>query len=248
MKKVLSLLFVALLAMSAWADTVVTVDFSQQNFGDQQQIHELNIDGVILGFDKGTNSNNPPKYFDTGASIRLYGGNTMKVVAEQNIKKIDFTFGSGDGDNNILCDVGNYNKAGKQWTIGSSDPSKQVMFTIEGSSGHRRVHQLVITIEDANPVTDLVPPVFHPEDGTTFTNSLEVSITCPTQLTVRLTGQPIITTPPRSTSTRPRPSLPLPRRAVSIPMQPMRPIPRLSRPSRLPCSRLQPAVSMTASR
>ena len=181
MKKVLSLLFVALLAMSAWADTVVTVDFSQQNFGDQQQIHELNIDGVILGFDKGTNSNNPPTYFDTGASIRLYGGNTMKVVAEQNIKKIDFTFGSGDGDNNILCDVGNYNKAGKQWTIGSSDPSKQVMFTIEGSSGHRRVHQLVITIEDANPVTELVPPVFHPEDGTTFTNSLEVSITCPTQ-------------------------------------------------------------------
>ena len=64
MKKVLSLLFVALLAMSAWADTVVTVDFSQQNFGDQQQIHELNIDGVILGFDKGTNSNNPPKYFN----------------------------------------------------------------------------------------------------------------------------------------------------------------------------------------
>ncbi len=181
MKKVLSLLFVALLAMTAWADTVVTVDFSQQNFNDQQQVHELNIDGVILGFDKGSNSYNPPKYFNTGASIRLYGGNTMKVVAEQNIKKIDFTFGEGDGSNDILCDVGDYNKAGKQWTIGSSDPSKQVMFTIDGTSGHRRVHQLVITIEDANPVTELVPPVFHPEDGTTFTNSLEVTITCPTQ-------------------------------------------------------------------
>lgn len=185
MKKILSLLFVALLAMSAWADTVVTVDFSQQNFSDQQQIHELNIDGVILAFDKGTNTNNPPKYYNTGASIRLYGGNSMKVVAEQNIKKIDFTFGEGDGgnntSNNILCDVGSYNMAGKQWTIGSSDPSKQVMFTIEGTSGHRRVHQLVITIEDANPVTELVDPVFHPEDGTTFTNSLEVTITCATQ-------------------------------------------------------------------
>ncbi len=30
MKKFLSLLFVALLAMSAWADTVVTIDFSAQ--------------------------------------------------------------------------------------------------------------------------------------------------------------------------------------------------------------------------
>ena len=176
MKKVLSLLFVALLAMTAWADTVVTVDFSQQNLNDQQQVHELNIDGVILGFDKGTNSYNPPKYYDVGASIRLYSGNTMKVVAEQNIKKIDFTFGEGDGGNNtstdILCDVGNYNKAGKQWTIGSSDPSVQVMFTIDGTSGHRRIHQLVITLEDANPVTELLPPVFHPENGTTFTNSL----------------------------------------------------------------------------
>ncbi len=181
MKKVLSLLFVALLAMTAWADTVVTVNFSQQGYNDQQQIHELTVDGVTLTFDKGTNSNNPPKYFNTGSAIRLYGGNTMTVAADQNIKKIDFTFASGEGTNNILSDVGNYNKAGKQWTIGSSDPSTQVVFTIDGTSGHRRIQQLVITVEEANPVTELVPPVFHPEDGTTFTGSLEVTLTCSTQ-------------------------------------------------------------------
>ncbi|MBR5726585.1 MAG: chitobiase/beta-hexosaminidase C-terminal domain-containing protein [Muribaculaceae bacterium] len=180
MKKVLSLLFVALLAMSAWADVVVTVDFSQQGYNDSQQISALTVDDVVLTFDKGTNSNNPPKYFNTGTAIRLYGGNTMTVTAETNIKKIDFTFASGEGSNDILCDVGNYNKAGKQWTIGSSDPSSEVVFTIDGSSGHRRVQKLVITMEEANPVTELVPPVFNPNGGE-FTGSLEVTLTCATE-------------------------------------------------------------------
>ena len=180
MKKVLSLLFVALLAMTAWADVVVTVDFSQQGYNDSQQIHELIVDDVTLTFDKGTNSNNPPKYFNTGTAIRLYGGNTMTVTAETNIKKIDFTFASGEGNNDILCNVGNYNKAGKQWTIGSSDPANEVIFTIDGSSGHRRVQKLVITIEEANPVTELVPPVFNPNGGE-FTGSLEVTLTCATE-------------------------------------------------------------------
>ena len=180
MKKFFSLLFVALLAMSAWADTVVTLDFSDQGYSDQQQIHELVIDDVTVTFDKGTNTNNPPTYYNTGTAIRLYPGNTMTVTGEQNIKKIDFTFGSGDKDNDILCDVGSYNKAGKQWTIGSSDPSTAVVFSVDGSSGHRRFMKLVVTMEDAEPVTELLAPVFHP-DGGEFTGSLEVTLTCDTE-------------------------------------------------------------------
>lgn len=180
MKKVLSLLLVALLAMSAWADTSVTIDFSAQGYDSGQKISELTVDGVTLTFDKGTNSNNAPAYYSTGEAIRLYGGNTMTVAAEQNIKKIDFTFATGEGTNDILSDVGNYNKAGKQWTIGSSDPSTQVVFTIDGNSGHRRVQQLVVTIEDAEPLTELVPPVFNPNGGE-FTGSLEVTLSCATE-------------------------------------------------------------------
>ena len=149
MKKVLSLLFVALLVMPAWADTVVTIDFSAQNYQNEQQIHELTIDDVTVAFDKGTNTNNPPAYFNTGTAVRLYPGNTMTVTAPQNLKKIDFTFGSSDNSNNILCDVGSYNKAAKQWTIGSSDPSKSVVFSVDGTSGHRRIKQLVVTFEEA---------------------------------------------------------------------------------------------------
>ena len=182
MKKFLSLLFfVAVLAMSAWADTVVTVDFNAQGWDTGTLVTELTVDGVTLTFDKGTGGTKPTYYTNTsGGALRLYGGNTMTVSGPQNLKKIDFTFASGEGNNDILSDVGNYNKAGKQWTIGSSDPSKVVVFTIDGSTGHRRVQQLVITMEEAEPVTELVPPVFHPNGGE-FTGSLAVTLTCATQ-------------------------------------------------------------------
>ena len=180
MKKLFSLLFVALLAMSAWADTVVTVDFNAQGWESNTLVTDLKIDGVNLTFDKGEGSTKPTYYTNTsGGALRLYGGNTMTVSAPQNLKKIDFTFASGDGTNNILSDVGNYNKAGKQWTIGSSDPSTEVVFTIEGNSGHRRIEKLVITMEDAEPVTELVDPVFTPNGGE-FSGSLAVTVSCAT--------------------------------------------------------------------
>lgn len=75
--------------------------------------------------------------------------------------------------------MGNYNKANKQWTIGSSDPSTEVVFTIEGNSGHRRIEKLVITMEDAEPVTELVDPVFTPNGGE-FSGSLAVTVSCAT--------------------------------------------------------------------
>lgn len=183
MKKIVSLLFVALLALSAWADTVVTVDFNNQGWDSNTLVTELTVDDVTLTFDVGTNPNSTkPTYFSntSGGALRLYGGNTMTVTAPQNLKKIDFTFASGEGSNDILSDVGNYNKAGKQWTIGSSDPSSEVVFTIDGNSGHRRIQTLVITMEDAEPVTELVAPVFHPNGGE-FTGSLEVTLTCATE-------------------------------------------------------------------
>ena len=182
MKKLFSLLFVALLTLSAWADTVVTVDFNNQGWSSNTLVNDLTVDGVTLTFDKGTNANNKPTYYSntSGGALRLYGGNTMTVSASLNLKKIDFTFQSGEGSNDILSNVGNYNKAGKQWTIGSSDPSTEVVFTIDGSSGHRRIQTLVITMEDAEPLTELVPPVFNPNGGE-FTGSLEVTLSCPTE-------------------------------------------------------------------
>ena len=181
MKKIFSLIFVALLTMSAWADTTVVVDFNDQGWESNTLVTELTIDDVSLTFDKGTGGTKPTYYTNTsGGALRLYGGNTMKIKAPQNLLKIDFTFLSGEGSNDIFATPGNYNKAGKQWTIGSSDPSTEVLFTIDGTSGHRRIQKLEITMEDAEPVTELVAPVFNP-DGGEFTGSLEVTLSCATQ-------------------------------------------------------------------
>ena len=181
MKKLLSLLFVALLATSAWADTVVTVDFNDQGWDSNTLVSELTVDDVTLTFDKGTGGTKPTYFSNTsGGALRLYGGNTMTITAPTNLKKIDFTFQSGEGSNDIYATPGNYNKAGQQWTIGSSDPSNEVVFTIDGTSGHRRVQQLVITMEDAEPVLSLVDPVFTP-DGGEFSGSLAVTVSCATE-------------------------------------------------------------------
>lgn len=76
MKKLFSLLFVALLAVSAWADTVVTVDFNAQGWDTNTLVTDLKVDGVNLTFDKGEGSTKPTYYTNTsGGAVRLYGGN-----------------------------------------------------------------------------------------------------------------------------------------------------------------------------
>ena len=51
MKKIFSLIFVALLTMSAWADTTVVVDFNDQGWESNTLVTELTIDDVSLTFD-----------------------------------------------------------------------------------------------------------------------------------------------------------------------------------------------------
>jgi hypothetical protein len=86
---------------------------------------------VSVTFAKAGGSNEP-KYYDSGNAIRCYAKNTITVSAP-NVNSIEFTFGSGDGSNEINVNVGTF--SGKVWT-GNAD---EVVFTIGGSSGHRRI-------------------------------------------------------------------------------------------------------------
>ena len=88
-------------------------------------------DDVSVTFAKAGGSNEP-KYYDSGSAIRCYAKNTISVSAPK-VSSIEFTFGSGDGSNEINVNVGTFSD--KVWT-GNAD---EVVFTIGGSSGHRRI-------------------------------------------------------------------------------------------------------------
>ena len=119
--------------------SVTTFTFSENSYSDAQEVMNVSKDNVTITFDKGTNSNKP-KYYDKGSAIRCYGGNTITVTAT-GISQIVFTFASGEGSNAILATPGTYNEDTKTWT-GSAN---EVVFTIDGTTGHRRIATISVT-------------------------------------------------------------------------------------------------------
>ena len=53
-----------------------TLDFTDQGYANQTTVTLLTINAVTVTFSKGTNNNNPPKYYTSGEAVRAYGGNT----------------------------------------------------------------------------------------------------------------------------------------------------------------------------
>ena len=146
MKKFFTLIAAVLFAGSMMAESV---DFSAQGYENAQAIESYAGTNFSVAFAIGTNANNAPKYYTTGTAIRCYAGNTMTVSAASNITKIEITFGSGDGTNAILVAPGELNEA--VWT-GSA---QSVVFTIDGTTGQRRIQALSVTLEGGEtPVID----------------------------------------------------------------------------------------------
>ncbi|MBQ6080030.1 MAG: chitobiase/beta-hexosaminidase C-terminal domain-containing protein [Muribaculaceae bacterium] len=100
MKKLFSLLFVALLATSAWAATDVTIDFSDQGYANQAVVESLTVGDVTVAFAQGSHQNTAPTYYTNGTAIRIYVGNTMTVstAGTDPITKIVFTYATGTGN------------------------------------------------------------------------------------------------------------------------------------------------------
>ena len=120
----------------------VSVTFSSAGYSNGEAVTEEELDSIItITFDKGTNSN-APKYYTTGTAVRAYGGNTITVSADgKTIKSITITFGSDDGTNEITADLGTYNNG--TW----SGSASEVVFTIGGTKGNRRIASISVTYE-----------------------------------------------------------------------------------------------------
>ena len=162
------LLIFAALAMAippAWAGTE-TVVFSQQGYDNGEEVTSYVGTTFSLSFDKGDNTATP-KYYDTGTGVRLYRSNNMTVSSSKTITKIELSFGSGDGTNAITTDVGTYSNG--TW----NGSATTVLFTVGGTSGHRRLSAVTVTTKDSgDPSISFEPnPLPINDNGGTFTVS-----------------------------------------------------------------------------
>lgn len=115
----------------------VTLDFTAQGYTNGLAVSSLTVSPITVSFYKGSNSN-AAKYYTSGTAIRCYGGNTF-TLSGATINKVEVSFGTGDGSNEIKVDSGEFKDG--VWTGTSSS----VKFTIGGTSGNRRIQKLAVT-------------------------------------------------------------------------------------------------------
>lgn len=110
-------------------------------------VEELSNGVATLTFAKGSNANNAPKYYASGEAIRCYGGNTITITSSVNITSIELTFGTSDGSNTITANCGTYSDG--VWT----GESTEVVFTIGGTSGNRRIAGINVSYDSSAELT-----------------------------------------------------------------------------------------------
>lgn len=133
----LALLAFLTIPMGMWGQTreVETFTFSEMGYENAQDVTTVVGDDVTLTFDAGTNANNSPKYYNTGAGVRMYAGNTLEVAlnnqtGDTRITAIEFTF-SGN----------NYTGGLQNWT--GSETSHT--FTATGTA---RIQVIAVTFSE----------------------------------------------------------------------------------------------------
>lgn len=120
-----------------------TINFKDQGYSNGQEVTTLKQGDVTITFGQGTAGSNVPKYYNTGEAVRCYPGNTMTVEAE-NMTAIELTFGSSDNTNPISVSIGTFN--GSKWTGNAN----KVVFSVGGSSGHRRIAAVKTTLNGSS--------------------------------------------------------------------------------------------------
>lgn len=172
MKKVFSLLLVAMFALSAWADVTVTFTPGEtvgQNTAASKH-DEMSLDGVKIECTQGAFLANP---------YRFAGGSTTTITSTVgNIKKIEFTcegsYSQSYGPDQLY---GNGYSCHSGSNVGTWQGDTAVV--VLNAASQCRARKIVVTIAE-DIVTELVEPVFHPAGGE-FSGSLEVTLSCRTQ-------------------------------------------------------------------
>lgn len=172
MKKVLSLLFVALLALSAWADTTVTFipGTTTGNNTAANAADEMTLDGVTISGNKAALA---------ASAYRFAAGSYATITSTVgNIKKVEFTcegsYSQSYGPDQFYGD-GYTCQSGSRVGTWTGDAAS---FSLNTAS-QVRCTKIEVTIAE-EVIEELVAPEFHPNGGE-FTGSLGVTLTCATE-------------------------------------------------------------------
>lgn len=166
-------LLAMIVSVGAWAAETETIVFSQQGYSNGEAITSVEGDGFSISFNKGTNPKSyAPTYYDSGSSIRCYGGNYFTVNSSNTITKIVLSFGKDDDSNTITTDVGSYSKG--TWTGSATS----ITFTVGGSTGNRRISSIAVTYSSGSQQT-ISAPTFSLAEGT-YNEAQTVEISCST--------------------------------------------------------------------
>ncbi|MCF0175186.1 MAG: BACON domain-containing protein, partial [Bacteroidales bacterium] len=90
--------------------TEIEIDMSAQGFTNAGAVSSITSENITITFDKGTNTSNGPKYYNTGKAVRCYGGNFINIATSKDkITSIDITFSADEEySNEITADSGTY--------------------------------------------------------------------------------------------------------------------------------------------
>ena len=99
---------------------------------------------VTLDLAAGSNSN-PPKYYNTGTGVRLYGGNTLTVSVPNGYYLTEISFTTDSSSNSSFNDgttatAGTF--SGLSWT--ANGQNNTVTITNGGSNGHVRIQTITV--------------------------------------------------------------------------------------------------------
>lgn len=196
MKKFLLSIFCLFSMLSYATAEEVTVKFSEKGYANAEEVVSVDLDeNITVTFDKGTNSNTP-KYYNTGAALRIYGGGYMTITANNGatINNVSFTInvdskkatnGSVNAASTVSAGTLTIGDASTATTITDIN-ANEVTFTQGGTSGHVRIVTLTVNYSVSAEAPAVEAPAFSVEKGTYY-NPFNVEITAEEGATVYYT-------------------------------------------------------------
>ena len=152
-------------------------------YSNGDAVTEVKGTNVTLTFAKGSNNTYAPAWYTEGTAVRLYGGNTMKVAANDAnnvIQKVVITcvpdYAPTKSKVGSIADNGTcaLSTVKKQPTVTWTGNSNSVTFKNPASNGHWCFSKIVVTYAASGTATKKTTTVTFPKSNFTFTqNSTE---------------------------------------------------------------------------